>query len=198
MFSGIFVKAGESSPSNNAGGAGSTPPSPTPASTSGGTAAQIMVATPTGVWLPMSSSNAPEARFMHSSIWTGNEMIIWGGYGANQSSNFAGGARYIPSSNSWAAISNSNAPTARSHHTAIWNGSKMIVWGGNGPTGPLNSGAIFDPLENSWVSTETQDAPSIRHLNSLIWTDEKMITWGGEATFSGGGGQLNDGALFSF
>src|SRR4030095_16684820 len=32
---------------------------------------------------------------------------------------------------SWTATSTTNAPTARTGHTAVWTGSEMIVWGGN-------------------------------------------------------------------
>src|SRR5439155_1504719 len=42
------------------------------------------------------------------------------------------GGRYDPGTDSWRATSTSNAPTARDHHTAVWTGSGMIVWGGAG------------------------------------------------------------------
>src|SRR5439155_8720252 len=35
----------------------------------------------------------------------------------------------------WTATSTTNAPTARSGHTAVWTGSEMIVWGGATNTG---------------------------------------------------------------
>src|SRR5207253_1493057 len=31
----------------------------------------------------------------------------------------------------WTATNTTNAPTARSEHTAVWTGSEMIVWGGS-------------------------------------------------------------------
>jgi len=55
-------------------------------------------------------------------------MIVWGGYGNNGYLN--NGGRYNPSTDSWTAISTSNAPSPRSNHTAVWAGSEMIVWGG--------------------------------------------------------------------
>jgi hypothetical protein len=33
-------------------------------------------------WTATSTINAPTARFGHTAVWTGNEMIVWGGYGA--------------------------------------------------------------------------------------------------------------------
>lgn len=32
------------------------------------------------VWLPMSTIGAPDGRMAHTAVWTGTEMIVWGGY----------------------------------------------------------------------------------------------------------------------
>jgi hypothetical protein len=37
----------------------------------------------TNVWTPTDNANAPAARFAHTAISTGNEMIVWGGADAN-------------------------------------------------------------------------------------------------------------------
>ena len=72
--------------------------------------------------------NVPPGQDLHTAVWTGSQMIVWGGYGE---SNFANtGGRYNPSMNSWTTTSTANAPTARSSHTAVWTGTEMIVWGG--------------------------------------------------------------------
>ena len=31
-------------------------------------------------WTATSSTNAPVARYNHTAVWTGSEMIVWGGY----------------------------------------------------------------------------------------------------------------------
>src|SRR5206468_2685451 len=31
-------------------------------------------------WTPTSLSNAPAALLLHTAVWTGSEMIVWGGY----------------------------------------------------------------------------------------------------------------------
>ena len=54
-------------------------------------------------------------------------MIVWGGDGTRLLNT---GGRYNPSTDSWTATSTTNAPGARSSHTAVWTGSEMIVWGG--------------------------------------------------------------------
>src|SRR5262249_45392488 len=69
-------------------------------------------------WMATSTTNAPDARSSHTAVWTGSEMIVWGG-GTNT------GGRYNPSTDSWTATSTINAPTDRSGNTAVWTGSEM-------------------------------------------------------------------------
>ena len=87
---------------------------------------------PTGnSWTAMNTTDAPAARHLHTALWTGNVMIVWGGQGG-----FPGvptlndGGRYNPADNSWTALTTTGAPTPRYRHTAVWTGSEMIVWGG--------------------------------------------------------------------
>src|SRR5215467_6149034 len=43
----------------------------------------------------------------------------------------------------WTATSTTNAPTGRAFHTAVWTGSEMIVWGGFGDSGVVNTGGRY-------------------------------------------------------
>jgi hypothetical protein len=83
----------------------------------------------TDSWTATSTTNAPSARSGHTAVWTGSEMIVWGGP-LTFTPPFAGtGGRYNPITDSWTATSTTNAPLTRRHHTAVWTGSEMIVWG---------------------------------------------------------------------
>ena len=64
-----------------------------------------------GGWTALSTNGAPSPRCFHTAIWTGSEMIIWGG--RSNSTYLNTGARYHPVSNTWTAITNTGAPTAR-------------------------------------------------------------------------------------
>src|SRR5438876_2634167 len=92
-------------------------------------------------WTATSTTNAPDGRLYHTAVWTGSEMIVWGGYvqgGANTTNT---GGRYNPGTDSWTATSTINAPEARGYHTAVWTGSEMIVWGGsNSNSGDVKTG----------------------------------------------------------
>ena len=127
-------------------------------------------------WTPTNTSDAPSGRNGHTVVWTGTEMIVWGGYGGSY---FNTGGRYDPSTDSWAAISTTSAPTGRSGHTAVWTGTEMIIWGGYGDGTLLNTGGRYNPATDIWTDTDISSAPSARDDHTAIWTGSEMIIWGG-------------------
>lgn len=139
----------------------------------------------TNTWASISTLNAPQGRIDHTAIWTGSEMIIWGGYYYNGSSwiYLNDGARYNPSNDTWTSISTNGAPSARSEHTAVWTGSETIIWGGyNGPPfyqPALGDGARYNPATDTWSSMSSVNAPSPRTFHSAVWNGSSMIVWGG-------------------
>jgi len=138
----------------------------------------------TDSWTATSTANAPGGRFLHTAVWTGSQMTVWGGSPDGGYSYLNIGGRYNPGTNSWAATSTTNAPTARASHTAVWTGNEMMVWGGvNGPSG-LNSGGRYDPIADSWTATSTTHAPAARYYHTAVWTGSEMIVWGGYDDFS--------------
>jgi hypothetical protein len=48
--------------------------------------------------------------------------------------------------NIWSATSLKGAPSSRWRHTAIWTGSRMILWGGYGSSGFANTGSQYFEL----------------------------------------------------
>jgi hypothetical protein len=93
----------------------------------------------------------------------------------------------------WAPTATMGAPTVRNNHTAVWTGTRMIVWGGDGPDpGYLNTGGRYDPAANSWTATTTTNAPSGRISHTAVWTGTRMIVWGGfDGSFVNSGGQYD-------
>ncbi len=139
-------------------------------------------------------TTAPPAngRFQVTGVWSGTEMIVWGGWQLG-SPYFNDGSRYNPVSNSWTALPAAGAPSARRGHTAVWTGSEMIVWGGSNDTPALGDGARYNPVTNAWSVVNPSNAPSARGFHTAVWTGSEMIIWGGAGT----GANLNDGARFN-
>ncbi len=136
----------------------------------------------TDTWSPTSTTGAPEPRWYHTAIWTGTEMIIWGGINSDFEPRNTG-ARYNPVTDTWTPTSTTGAPAARHAHTAVWTGTEMIVWGGTEPSTELapsfNTGARYDPATDTWNPVSTTDAAEARHWHTAVWTGTEMIVWGG-------------------
>ena len=65
-------------------------------------------------WSAVTTAGAPEPRSYHTAVWTGSEMIIWGGYNGNGTgTNYNDGGLYDPTANSWTAVSTAGAPPPR-------------------------------------------------------------------------------------
>ena len=129
-------------------------------------------------WTMTSTTNAPNARYEQTAVWTGSDMLIWGGSDDGGSLNTGG--KYNPNTDTWTSVSTTNAPPPRTSHTAVWTGTDMIVWGGHaGFTTYFNTGGRYNPTTDSWSNTDTDNAPASRGYHTAIWTGAEMIVWGG-------------------
>ncbi len=151
----------------------------------------------TDTWRATSrGANVPTPRASHSAVWTGTEMIVWGGGdGSNIPNIFNTGGRYDPGTDTWTATSmGENVPTPRAYHTATWTGTEMIVWGGLGAYyAKVNTGGRYKPSANTWQGTSTgASVPAPRAYHTAVWTGTEMIVWGGD----GGQGWWNTGGRY--
>ncbi len=152
-------------------------------------------------WTALPASvNAPP-RTDHVAVWTGSDMLVWGGDTQSiecenavapvsippyvyipgtpggchvKLSPQSVGARYNPANNTWSTITSNVAPPLIGL-SAIWTGSRMIVWGGNA----TNHASLYDPVANQWAASRTSGAPPARSGHSAVWTGTEMIVWGG-------------------
>ncbi len=139
------------------------------------------------LWVTMNNSGVPTARSGPVALWTGTEMIIWGG-----STNT--GARYNPSTDTWTAMSVSGVPSGVAVNSAVWTGTQMVIWGGANGSATYNTGARYTPSNNTWTAIATAGAPSARKTQATVWTGTEMIVWGGNTPT---GGYTNDGAIYN-
>jgi N-acetylneuraminic acid mutarotase len=62
-------------------------------------------------------------------VWTGTEVIVWGGYDrASTSTSFGDGARYNPTTDSWTTMG--TGFSGRYQGNPAWTGSELIIFGG--------------------------------------------------------------------
>jgi hypothetical protein len=137
----------------------------------------------TDSWTSTSTTNAPTGRADHTAVWTGSEMVVWGGYfhdASWQTLYLDTGGRYDPATDTWTPTSTTGAPSVSGGSSTVWTGQEMIVWGGNGPGGRTNTGGRYDPSADRWIPTSVVDAPSPRRNHAAVWTGREMAVWGGE------------------
>lgn len=132
-----------------------------------------------------------EARGEVNSVWTGTEMIVFGGSRADLS-DLVDGARFDPATRAWTKFSapSSSVFAARYNQGYVWTGSAFAAWGGlTTPAGTiLGNGATYTPMIG-WVGIpEPTDAvlPPLarRHLPTVFHAGGKLYVFSGIAAGS--------------
>jgi hypothetical protein len=134
-------------------------------------------------------------------LWTGKELIVWGGLDNGTPSNR--GRRYNPATDTWTELNTTNAPAARARHSAVWTGTRMVVWGGDGGGDPLYpavvhaSGGAYDPVTDTWTvlpspPVDPQTADTFRRTGHKgVWTAYGMVVVGGSDGYNNQGQDFN-------
>lgn len=124
----------------------------------------------TNEWKPISRVGTPAARRFHSAVWTGKEMIVWGGM-ADSNGPFNDGGIYDSASDTWRPISTVNAPPGRLQPGLVWTGTEMIVWNYG------ISGGIYNPETDSWRPMSGNTLPRAS-VPPTCWTGTEMLADG--------------------
>ena len=151
-------------------------------------------------WINIPVTNEVPARKDASIVWTGKEIIIWGGYIKHSSGIWIlsnTGISFNPETYTWSSLKTINAPAARYRHTALWTGGQMIVWGGIGRQDQgLADGAIYDPKTSTWSLVDAPQFKIGNHDPLVAWTGSIMIVWGGQDTTSSSSSAFPDTVAF--
>jgi hypothetical protein len=142
-------------------------------------------------WIPQTpTGSSPSARNKHAMVWDGQQVIMFGG-----SDTYPAGGKdelwwYNPLSNTWTAITpTGNSPPGRTSPTMVWDGQRVIMFGGMSTDGAdiLNDLWYYYPVSNTWIQQFTSITPSARYVHAMVWDPEgqRAIMFGG----SGGGNE---------
>jgi hypothetical protein len=148
-------------------------------------------------WMPMAGSGAPAGRWSAASVWTGSELLIWGGIGCGSDSSggflaCGDGARFRPADMSWQPITSVGAPPARAPNS-VWSGSRLLIWGNLFGSG---GGASYDPNADRWDALGATGEPMPLLSFSSVWAGDRMIVWGGDVALSDVELPTNTGAAY--
>jgi hypothetical protein len=131
----------------------------------------------TMTWRDVSTSPL-SARSWAAGVWTGTEILVWGGAagswpGERQRGD---GAAFDPAQDRWRRIAPSPIePIAPA--VAVWTGSEAIFWGSM-EDGVVATGAAYDPTLDSWRILP----PAPDDLAQAVvgtWTGEELVVLGG-------------------
>jgi hypothetical protein len=138
----------------------------------------------TGSWHAISAQGAPAARTAHAAVWTGSEMIVFGGAAA-VGTPFIDGSRYDPVNDAWRPLAALIAGAASTlGNEAIWTGSEMIVVRGDN-----GGGARYEPASDRWRAMATAGAPVSGRTGRVAWTGSEILVFNGR-----GGGRYDAAA----
>lgn len=132
-------------------------------------------------WSPLPPIQLSPRRDAHM-VWTGDRLLIWGGQ--DTTGNLVSGMQVPLAGESpppGQAISSLNAPSSRAGASAVWTGSRLLVWGGEEGGSQLGDGASYDPLADTWTALSSLNAPSARTDHAAVWTGDRMLIYGGRA-----------------
>jgi hypothetical protein len=144
-------------------------------------------------WVPPAASWGPgcamtNARRYASLVWTGTRAIVWGGREGDPASVnpvvYVGTGLSIEPGNCTATAVAASSLSPRSNHSAVWTGSRMIVFGGNSGTyggTRYSDGASYDPVQDQWSPLEP-GTPGARANHQAFWTGTEMIIWGSSSS----------------
>ena len=154
-------------------------PEPTPAPTTSTDLPQPPPATLIG-WSSLPPGPV-DGRTFPVAVWTGAELIVWGGETESEVSWANDGAALDPATGGWRPLA--PAPLSpRSEHVAVWTGTEMIVCCGRAPDGDHRRAAAYDPATDTW--RRLADPPFDASFAVAVWTGSEMLVTGG-ADFTG-------------
>lgn len=123
----------------------------------------------TDSWRPISKVGAPSPRHSPATVWTGEELIVYGG-------NAGVDARaYNPVTDSWRKLSLKGAPGLHTRGDAVWTGTEMLLWGRT----DCDVGRRYDLAADTWKAFSSQRVPLPRSSQSLVWTGDALLIYGG-------------------
>ena len=121
----------------------------------------------------------PVARVGSASAWTGDELLLWGGYvytGMSDEEPQADGFSFDSTSSKWEDLRDSPL-SARTHPASVWTGRELLAWGGwDGQRDFFGDGAAYDPETDRW--RELPPAPITARAPLSVWTGNEFLVWG--------------------
>jgi hypothetical protein len=129
----------------------------------------------------------PEVRDGASIVWTGQELVYWGGYprGTDTEEARADGFVFDPATRTWrpmpaAPIAGGGDSTRdeRGGAKAVWTGTEVLFWDVRTAEGANSATLAFDPASGTWRRLD-DSAGDATCCAAWAWTGRELIVFGG-------------------
>jgi hypothetical protein len=155
-----------------------------------------------GRWraLPVLPAGQLDHRERAAVVWTGRQLVYWGGAGHPPVRAHADGAALDPGTNRWATLP--PAPEGQQWQlegdsgVAVWTGGEVLVWGGMTIPDPvaapnvatLADGVAYDPARRTWrrLPRPPQQLRWASLNQWVLWTGRELMVGGVEQGPGGG------------
>lgn len=160
----------------------------------------------TDVWATLPTASRPPGRVSHTSVWSGNRLINFGGHQLSSGCQSTGCWYYEvyvfdPANSTWTQMA--NAPivagryVARYGHASVMAGTLMVTYSGVSPFEMFNVAAAFNLATNAWSVPPA--GPDARSFLSGAMYNNRAYFWGGANTINYAGADaqgFSDGVIF--
>ena len=108
-------------------------------------------------------------------VWTGTEVVVWGGEKPSEGAWHADGAAFNPITGTWRDLADSPL-SPRSEHAAVWTGEEILICCGRIVGGGVPA-AAYNPEADEWREIASPGfSPAFAEA---VWTGEEMLVFGG-------------------
>lgn len=133
-----------------------------------------------GSWRPMSEAPLGE-RQEAVTVWTGEELVVWGGASSSLDVTYDDGAAYDPETDVWRSLA--DAPVdGLWGATSAWTGTEVLVVGNaDGDTGEVSAAVVavaYDPAADRWRTLPTPPSGTGTGGHTALWSGDELLVWG--------------------
>jgi hypothetical protein len=150
----------------------------------------------TNTWtLVTAIANAPSPRWGATAVWTGTEILVYGGRATTSGAALMSGASYDPATGQWSPIATGSV--GHVHPVGGASSSQAVFWGGWGATTATLVGTAerYTVAANSWqAASTTPSSPGALQDPAWAFTGTDLYLWGG---LSGGITRTNQAWSYS-
>jgi hypothetical protein len=136
---------------------------------------------------PLGCLGSFEPRASHAAVWTGDELLVFGGTNGAEGEPLRTGLAYSPDTGNWRELPMS--PLAMSWWPAtrvLWTGSRVVMagsvrdedWGTDDDDWYTEHLLFHNSGMNQWESVSFPEER--QHIGAVVWTGEEVLSVGGD------------------